>query len=238
MVVQWDRRGAGKSFSAGEPEQMRVSQEVADVIALIQSLQLRFGQQRVILVGHSYGSYLGVAVVRQRPDLVRAYVGVGQIACTNVEEVAIQDAWLRSQASAAGDQKTIFAIDSGLPWDRESALFQYGGEVSTMKSFLSLVMIGLRAPEYSFSDAMNVKRGVDFTHAHLIDDGPGEPLYTTASRLDVPVYFFTGRRDYTAPFECTQRYFQALQAPTKQFVWFVKVPILRSSRNRSAFAMN
>lgn len=221
LTVQWDRRGAGKTYSADtNVAKMRTSQEIADTIELIQKLQARFGKRKVILVGHSYGSTLGALVAARRPDLVRAYVGVGQVACDPASERKLQDAWLADQARGAGDADTLKAATSGKPYDRESALFQYGGEVASQTSFFYLLELGLRAPEYSLLDAWHVKAGADFTHAHLKNDVYQGGLMYAVPKLDVPVYFFEGRRDYTAPTACVTQYMDKLQAPKKQTVWF------------------
>jgi pimeloyl-ACP methyl ester carboxylesterase len=221
LVVQWDRRGAGKSYSPDiDPRTLRTSQELADAQQLIALLQSRYGRRPIIVVGHSYGSYLGVALVRARPDLVRAYVGVGQVACTQTQERAIQDRWLRDQAMAVGDRTTAAAAARGGEWDRETALFQYGGEVVRMKSFLPLVLLGLRATEYTTADSLKVKPGVNFTHAHFVLDGPPLPLSTSAHELPVPTWLFVGRRDYTTPWQCQQAYFASLSTPQKHWVWF------------------
>lgn len=224
VVVHWDRRGAGKSYASGmSPKLMGVTEELSDAEQLIHLLLERFGQRQVILVGHSYGSYLGAELTARVPNLVQAYVGVGQIACGTAEQSALQDTWLRREALAAGDAATVAAVGRHLPWDRESALFKYGGEVIGMKSFLPLVMIGLRSPEYTLWDALNVPKGVQFTHKYLKFDAgndltlaPMDTLY----KFSVPVYFFTGRHDMTAPASCALRYFAKLQAPSKYFVWF------------------
>ena len=221
LVVQWDRRGAGKSYSPEiHPTTLRTSQELADAQQLIAWLQARYGRRPVIVVGHSYGSYLGVALARARPDLVRAYVGVGQVACSDAEEHAIQDQWLSRQATAAADLATASEAKRGGDWDRESALFKYGGEVVRMRSFAPLVLIGLGATEYTMADSLNVKRGVDFTHAHFVYDGPNRPLMNSVNALSVPTWFFIGRRDYTTPWPCQTRYFDAISAPQKHLVWF------------------
>jgi pimeloyl-ACP methyl ester carboxylesterase len=65
-----------------------------------------------------------------------------------------------------------------------------------------------------------VNRGVDFTHSHLKDDVSKGALMDDVPHLTVPVYFFEGRMDYTAPFACTQKYFDHLDAPRKRLVWF------------------
>ena len=223
VVVQWDRRGAGKSYSPStDPKLMRMSQELADAEQLIELLRHRFRQTKVIVLGHSYGSRLGVVLAHGRPDLVRAYVGVGLDACGDTEAAAIQDDWLRREASAAGDRETLAAINGGQPWDREVALFRYGGEVVGMKSYWPLVMKGVLAPEYTLRDALNVSSGVSFTHKYMASDilNRSSPLIEDVSNLTVPAYFFTGRNDYTTPFSCAEAYYERLDDPSKHLIWF------------------
>jgi pimeloyl-ACP methyl ester carboxylesterase len=223
-VVQWDRRGAGKSYDPTvSPNLMRVTGELADAEQLIRLLLARFGQRQIILIGHSYGSYLGVELARRVPNLIRAYVGVGQIACGTAEQSSLQDAWLRQEAAAVNDAKTVASVDRHAPWDRESALFRYGGEVVGMRSFTPLIMIGLRSPEYTLRDALNVPKGVQFTHKYLQFDAGYDPamaLMDSVNQFSVPIYFFTGRHDMTTPASCALRYFDKLDAPAKHFVWF------------------
>ena len=220
LLVHWDRRGAGKTYPATtNPALIRTSQEVTDAAALINVLTQRYGQRRVIVVGHSYGSYLGIALMAQHPELVRAYVGVGQIACDPDTEAAIQDAWLRQEASAVGDLETVGQI--GMPnWDRESALFRYGAEVRKWTSVTPMILTGLAAPEYSFRDAMNVQKGVAFTHRNFVYDGPSRPLSQSVRALKSPLYLFEGRRDYVAPTACAAQLFGEITAPRKVWVWF------------------
>jgi pimeloyl-ACP methyl ester carboxylesterase len=189
LVVQWDRRGAGKSYLAGvqNPAKMRISQEIADTVSLIEQLQTRFGRRKVILVGHSYGTALGVRVAAARPDLIRAYVGVGQEACDRNTELKIQDRWIAAEARSRGDTGALKLATSGQAYDRESLLFRYGGEIENSTSFFDLLWIGLRAPEYSLLDAWHVKTGVDLTHAHMRDDVSKGDLLNDVRNLTAPV---------------------------------------------------
>jgi pimeloyl-ACP methyl ester carboxylesterase len=221
LVVHWDRRGAGKSYREDiDPSAMRTSRELSDAVSLIEALQQRHGRRPVLLVGHSYGSWLGVALALSRPDLITAYVGVGQTACTREEELRLQDEWLAKQAAAAGDAGTVALARKGGGWDRESALFRYGGVSTVMDSPLDMVVIGLVAPEYNGLDVLKVRNGVRFTHANFVYDGPARPLWETATAFQVPVHLFVGRHDYVTPSNCAERYFRAIEAPDKRFVWF------------------
>lgn len=53
---------------------------VQDGIELAEFLRKSLRKEKIILVGHSWGSILGVFMAKARPDLFYAFVGTGQIA--------------------------------------------------------------------------------------------------------------------------------------------------------------
>lgn len=221
VVVHWDRRGAGKSYRKDTPrELMRVTQEVTDTIELVNMLRSKYEQSKVLLVGHSYGTYLGMIVAHSSPELFHAYVGIGQLACSESRNREVQDSWIREQAKARGYEELLRKLDARAPIDRERWLFRFGGELHGKQSFRSLLLIGLGAPEYSLMDTLNVKRGVEFTSRNMKYDAIDGELIDVIRSLDIPAYFFTGRYDYTDPFELTEEYASRLQAPKKELVWF------------------
>ena len=221
VVVQWDRRGAGKSFAAGlSGPEITVSREIEDTIELIVQLRTRFHQEKIYLVGFSYGSYLGILVAQRAPQLLSAYIGIGQLACSDEETRTIQDAWIREQATRTADQAAVDELDGKKPLDREKWLFKYGAEIHSASNWLPLLWSGLRSPEYTFQDVLNVKRGVTFTASKLRYDVMNGSILENASALQIPVYFFTGRFDYTDPTPCTVRLFDKISAPTKKIIWF------------------
>ena len=221
IVVQWDRRGAGKSFAAGMSSQrMTVSQEIDDSLELIDQLRARFHQPKVYLIGFSYGTYLGILLAQRAPERLYAYVGIGQVACSEQENRAIQDAWIREQATRAHDREAIDELDGKKPFDREKWLFKYRAEIHSAASWWPLLWSGLRSTEYTFQDIPNVKRGVDFTAHNLRYDAIDGSILENVTTIQVPVYFFSGRFDYTDPTSCTMRLFEKISAPLKKIVWF------------------
>jgi pimeloyl-ACP methyl ester carboxylesterase len=221
LVVQWDRRGAGKSYRGPvDIPHMRASREIADTIALIEKLQARFGARKIILIGHSYGTELGALVAAQRPDLVRAYVGVGQVACRWKRVQAMQEAWLLPQAAARRDNTLVKTIRAHKPFDHEVAVFAYGGAVEHATNKVPLWLMSLRAPEYSLRDVWHTRKGIRFTHGHLKRDVYAGALMDAVPRIPVPVYFFEGRGDRVTPPVCVQDYLKRLDAPQKEIVWF------------------
>lgn len=221
VVVQWDRRGAGKTFRKDTPPlSMSVTQEIADTVELVNLLRSRFGQSKVYLISHSYGTYLGMIVAQRFPELFHAYVGIGQLAYSEPRNRDVQDRWIREKAKETGNKKLLKQLDSNSPIDRETWLFRFGGELFHKRSFTALLFIGLRSPEYSLMDALKVRKGVTFTHKNIRYDAIAGDLIDAIPRIVIPVYFFTGRHDYTDPFEYTEEYARRLEAPKKEIVWF------------------
>ena len=158
-----DVSSEGRRESAAEApsQQMSVSQEISDAVELIDQLRARFHQPKVYLVGFSYGTYLGILLAQRVPERLYAYVGIGQLACSDPENRAIQNTWIRERATRDYDQETIDELDGKKPFDREKWLFKYGGEIHSATNWWPLLWSGLRSSEYTFRDIANVKRGVD-----------------------------------------------------------------------------
>ena len=221
IAVQWDRLGAGKSFRKDiPPAKIRVSREVADTVELIELLRKRFHKDKIYLAGFSYGSYLAMLVASRHHELLHAVIGIGQQACSPKQERQLQEAWIREHAVAAHAEEAIRQLDGKEPLDREKWLFEFGGELHHSKSWVGLLATGLMAPEYRLADALNVQRGLSFTHRNLKYDVIQGALMDEVTSVRVPVYFFMGRFDFTAPTPCAEEYFRRLQAPSKELVWF------------------
>ena len=119
-----------------------------------------------------------------------------------------------------GNAEALRQVEGKETLDREKWLFEFGGELHGRKSWLSFLWDGLTAPEYTLRDAFKLKAGVNFTARNLKYDSITAPLMDEVTALDIPVYLFTGRYDYTDPVECSERYFNQLKAPRKTLVWF------------------
>mgnify|MGYP001585771511 CR=1 FL=1 len=79
VVVNWDQRGSGKSFSLPLPSDISIERFLSDTNELILLLQKRFGVKKIYLVGHSWGSYLGAITAHRHPENLYAYIGIGQM---------------------------------------------------------------------------------------------------------------------------------------------------------------
>src|SRR5262249_12629821 len=103
-VVQWDQRGAGRTLRKSGPSIAPTStleRMVKDGVEIAEYLRKSLGKEKIILVGHSFGSILGVLMARARPDLFYAFVGTGQVGDATRNYAVAYEA-LVAKARAAG----------------------------------------------------------------------------------------------------------------------------------------
>jgi pimeloyl-ACP methyl ester carboxylesterase len=186
---------------------------------LTNALRARFHQGRIYLVGHSWGTYLGMLVIARHPELYHAYVGIGQLARSS-PIAGIQDEYIRQAARQMGDQDAIQELEEKGAGVRETLLFKFGGEIHKAKSFALLLLTGLTAPEYSLRDARNIPKGVSLYSRNFVYNSISGELMDVITQVNIPVYFFTGRYDYADPYTLTEQYFSKINAPEKHIVWF------------------
>jgi pimeloyl-ACP methyl ester carboxylesterase len=229
VCVNWDQRGTGKSFRPGPPpETMTIDQFVQDTITLIELLRARFGKQKVLLFGHSWGSMLAMKVATARPDLLYAVIGMGQFVDGNRGE-DLSYRYVLERAYAEHNRKAIRSLEQlGPPPYRTGGLFvqrrwlvHYGGFLHALgtRAFLSIL---LHAPEYSLRDCIRNLRMTDmkFSCRWLEDEITRVNVLQEIRKLSVPVVFFAGSYDYTTPFVLVEQFYASLQAPSKKLIWF------------------
>ena len=109
--MQWDQRGAGRTFGRNGAQTPNVSLDriVEDGLQLAQVLNSRFGR-KIIVIGHSWGSVVAVEMVRRRPDLFSAYVGTGQVAGWSAG-IEAQYEYLKRIADTSGSGALRAALD-------------------------------------------------------------------------------------------------------------------------------
>lgn len=231
-VVHWDQRGAGKSYFPDLPaETMNVEQFVRDALELTDELRRRFGQRKIYLVGHSWGSLVGALVVRSAPERFVAYVSISQLVDINASERELyRGAVAAAQAhGAAGAERELGAL--GPPpypevGDRRLArvkkrLHQLGPPVPARITPGRFLALAFGSPDYHWWEFPRVLRGYRFSNETLKAGIYRRDLRREAPRLDAPVYFFLGRHDTVLTAAVAGRYFRRLQAPRgKQLVTF------------------
>lgn len=218
----WEQRGTGRSRGLLAEQDLSLGAIAADAVAVAAWLAARFGRAPVV-VGHSWGTVIGVGLARDRPDLVASYVGAGQVVNVKDQETA-STAWAWAQAEAAGDRRALRTLrrlgpppHSAAEMLRQRAVLARFGGVWHGHGQTGLVASGLRdylaTPEYTLRDLWRQALDPAFSLRALMPDKQSIDLVQQAPRLDVPVRFVAGVHDRITPPPLVARYADALEAP-------------------------
>jgi pimeloyl-ACP methyl ester carboxylesterase len=230
IVVNWEQPGSGKSFESVDRAKMTPERYVSDGHELVLYLLQRFNGQKVYLMGESWGSALGIMMVQRDPQLFNAFVGTGQMVDFTQCDLLCYDFALR-WAQERGDtgqveklknqgpppyygndvawKEAAYLLDTFSYMNQNPAIYERG---NTFKDLLS--------PEYGLYDKINWLRGPLDTLNYVYPQLWGVDFRKQATRLEVPIYFLIGRHDINAPVSLTEEYYNLLQAPHKEIVWF------------------
>jgi pimeloyl-ACP methyl ester carboxylesterase len=228
-VVHWDQRGAGKSYHPSiPPESMTIEQLLQDAKILIDRLCAEFNQKQVILVGFSCGSLLGALLCQRHPELINAYIGMGQVAdFTQSEPISYQQ--VLAKAKESGHKKALreLAEIGDPPYKNHRAMLiqrkwvnKFGGFFHLREQRVPFYKSAFLSNEYSLTDLGRVYRGVDFSAHWLWPQFYQVNLFDQAPAYDMPVAFFHGVHDAIVPSDTTKAYFEMIKAPQKHWVDF------------------
>ena len=247
-VVNWDQRGAGKSYRAiADSDRMNIDQFIQDTRELTLALMKRFAKTRIVLAGHSWGSAIGALTVAKYPELYSGYVGFGQVANMVEGELASYQ-WTLEQARKRKSRRAVRALEKmGAPpyqgdWrastiSERSWVARFGGEVHGSWFGAVGIVLGnvLFSREYNLADRVNVFRGVLGSMQFLWPQLMQVDLFRSVPELKVPVFFLEGRHDHEVPSEIAARYFAVLKAPAKELIWFENSAHMVNSEERDLF---
>ena len=250
-VVNWDQPGAGKSFRSIPMRELTPERYVRDGVALIDALCDRFQCDKVFILGESWGTVLGVWLCQAAPAKVAAFVGSGMMVDFRQDDIlgyhfALQRAEERGDAALAAKLRR----QGPPPYLEGNLSLTYMRYLSELNSFMSehahgegpdvdILRDALRAPEYTLCDRFNWVRGLMRSFNRVYPQLQQVDLRRDAPRLDVPVTMVLGRYDVNAMTSLAEEYFQLLQAPAKELVWFEKSghPPLYSEASRMVALM-
>lgn len=226
-VVYWDQRGAGRSYHRDIPRQsMTVEQFVSDLDELVDAVRERLGQPQVAILGHSWGSVLGVLYASRYPGKVAAYIGCAQIADWPAAEKASYELGL-AEAQRLSRQRALkklraigpppYGVDAVFT-ERTCTMRPEGGMGPGALWKMAQALHG--GPESSIFEVPKAWRGFRFTMNAMWPEVSRLNLIELVPSLHMPVFFLLGRRDRWIPPTTSLAYFSALSAPVKELAWF------------------
>ena len=232
-VVWWDQRGAGLSYSPDLPrETMTYDQLISDTLEVTNYLRQRFGKEKIYLMAHSGGTFLGIQVAARAPELYYAYIGVAQVSY-QLESEKLAYEYALEQYKKNGNTNMLRKLQAAPPtmtvplptaYDalRDPYMHDLGvGTTHDMKSIVTGVFLpSWQSREYTLSEKISLWRGKIFSASMLRNKAFSIDLTKQVTELKIPIYFFSGIYDYTVNYTLARNYFEKLQAPVKGFYTF------------------
>lgn len=229
-VVMWDQRGEGRTFDrsgAVGAGTMTIDQFTRDGIEVVEYLKRRLQVDQVVLLGHSWGSMLGVHMVQRRPDLFAAYVGTGQ-GVRPADDAAAAYPLLLARAHALGNLRAEQELsqagpppygDSPAKWVWVRWANALDPPAPTRRPLTPGAFWALERQRFDRDGVV----GADFSQQAMWEEMQRDDLPAIGRRFAMPVFFFQGAEDRLTVTALARQYFDALKAPRKAFVVFPNV---------------
>lgn len=251
-VVEWDQRGAGKTYASNTEQQMAPGMTIEgmtnDAAQVVEYLRKHYGKQKIFLMGHSWGTVLGTQLAQQHPDWFYAYIGVGQV--VNVrrnEELGFAFALL--QAKASGNAAAVKELQAIAPYPGTAPLtlerlgvrskwevyyggLTYGRQNSSFRSDAEEL-----SPDYSSKELDAIDKGSVFSIQHL-KGALVDVDFDNTTQFGCPVILFVGAHDETTSHVLAEQWFDKLQAPSKHLVVFADSAHMMMEEQPGRFLMH
>lgn len=227
IVVTWDQRGTGKSYAAIDPlDKMTLDQMLSDTIEVTNYLRERFGEEKIYIVGNSWGTILGTLAVQQHPELYYAYVGTGQMVSPRETDVMFYEDTL-AWAEQTGQVDLVNTLKQNGP-PPYADLLDYEPVISHEHDWNPYPELGNSVempfntfvPENTFMDRVNAMRGLLDTFAALYPQLQEVDFRSDISRLELPFYMVLGAHEARGRSVLADEWFEMLSAPYKEVVVF------------------
>jgi proline iminopeptidase len=230
VVVTFDQRGTGRSHDQLEPvSTLTLDNAVRDVIEVTEHLRQRFGVDRVVIVGQSWGTLLGVLAIDEAPELYSAFVGIGQMVSTTETDQIIYDdtlAWARGEGRDGLVQRLeaigrppydqILDYETALAYEKDVYPYDFSVNSEGRGGFSENILVG----EYTLLEQLHVLGGFLDVFSVLYPQLVDVDLRDQVTRVEVPVILMMGRYEARGRAEPAAEWFTLLDAPHKEWIEF------------------
>ena len=224
VLVQWDQRGAGRTFAKNGAAGVTLEKLIADGIDLTEQLQKRFPRSPLILFGHSWGSIIATGMAQQRPELFASYVGTGQVTSW-AGMVQFQFDFLKRRYKENGDTAALAALDAISTPDPKNVdqYFSFSRPIrQNMNASDTVWLTGLRNAYSANGVTEEARKAIGdamiASGPALIGTSVATDLPTTATSFRIPYYVIQGRHDLFSPTPLVEAYFNKVSAPKKRLI--------------------
>ncbi|HZJ02420.1 MAG TPA: alpha/beta hydrolase [Thermoleophilia bacterium] len=228
VVVNWDQPGAGKSWNAMDTDDLTPEVYREHALELTNELRARFDEEKIYVLGDSWGSALGLWLVDEHPELFHAYIGADQMVAFVENDLMMYEAAL-DHARDTGDTATAATLEKNgpPPYHDDPTLQMMPMSMETTEAMgpwdvggHNMALDNPLAPEYGFIDTVGQLWALYSTFNEVYPQLYEVDFRTDVADLEVPAYFLAGRHDLNAFQTLTEDYYEGLEAPHKEFHWF------------------
>jgi pimeloyl-ACP methyl ester carboxylesterase len=226
VLVQWDQRGAGRTFAKNGASGLSLEQQIADGIDLAAQLHRQFPDRALIVFGHSWGSVIATGMAQRRPELFAAYVGTGQVAAW-ADTVQFQFDFLKDAARKRNDAATLAELEAiGKPDPTNvKQYFKFSWPIrKNMSAADTGWLTGLSALATANGETEAslelIGKGMGASGEALSEASIRTDLPASATSFSIPYYVIQGRHDLFTPTSLAEAYFAKIVAPRKQMIVF------------------
>lgn len=225
LVVHWDQRGTGKSYSENIPnESMNLSQILSDAHELVLLLKKKYGKDKIYLAGHSWGTIIGMNLINVYPEDFCGFISIGQVVDFK-QSLNISYNFVLMKAKETGCEEAVNElIGIGEPPFNEDDtklsiilknVGRFGGRMHNEINFQS---IAKKCREYTKNDIENIPKGLDFSDRYLWSEVIKTNIMENIIEVKVPIYFVCGKYDYITPMILIEEYYKKINAEFKKMV--------------------
>jgi pimeloyl-ACP methyl ester carboxylesterase len=234
-VVQWDQRAAGKTYLLTDPVKLATSlttkRMISDVEEMAAWARREFAKDKIFVLGHSYGSFLGLQFAQRHPEWLYAYIGV----CQSIDGPENERRGWRFAVDAArraGNLEAVRELDAIAPYAapgqpilikdlyvQRKWVGYYGGVMANRTDNSADGDLAQLSPDYDDQEIRHIWDGNRFATPYLLPDLVATDL-TQIRKLAAPLILFEGRHDMNVNSEVAAAWFDMVKAPEKHLVWF------------------
>lgn len=232
-IVAWDQRGTGGSYWGAKRETLNKDQAIQDAAELVEYLCRELAKEKIFIWGGSWGTELGTYLCYRHPQHIAGYVGSGQLVNGALNEEISYD-FAMAEAQKAGDEESVRILKQiGRPVNgcyrqvfkgmmaQRRIMKKYGGHSMKKGTYWSDTALPLlRSKEFSLTDKIGLARGYKKCLTYMWPSTIQCDFTTECTRFEMPFYIFQGRHDNNTPSALVQSYFDSIQAPDKDLIWF------------------
>jgi pimeloyl-ACP methyl ester carboxylesterase len=234
-IVQWDQRAAGKTYLLTDPAMIAPTltpeRMIADAEEMAAWTRKEFGKEKIFVLGHSFGSFLGLQLAQRHPEWLYAYIGACQLVDGPESErrgwrFAMDAARRESNAEAVRELEAIAPYGTPGPtipikdiYVERKWVSYYGGVMAYRRDNSADSALAQLSPDYSDQEISHIWDGNKFATPYLLSEVVALDL-TKSNKLSIPLILFEGRHDRTVNSEVAAMWFDTVKAPDKHLVWF------------------